>query len=46
MKNIITELIRIKVISINIAELFIWASGIKVPIYIDNRLTMGYPNLW
>lgn len=45
MKNIITELIRIKAISINITELFTWASGIKAPIYIDNRLTMGYPHL-
>ncbi|WP_206609230.1 orotate phosphoribosyltransferase [Spiroplasma endosymbiont of Megaselia nigra] len=45
MKKIITELIRIKAISINITELFTWASGIKAPIYIDNRLTMGYPHL-
>ncbi|WP_342255731.1 hypothetical protein [Spiroplasma endosymbiont of Poecilobothrus nobilitatus] len=45
MKNIITELIKIKAISINITELYTWASGIKAPIYIDNRLTMGYPNL-
>ncbi|WP_338989510.1 hypothetical protein [Spiroplasma endosymbiont of Seladonia tumulorum] len=45
MKNIITELIRIKAISINTTELFTWASGIKASIYIDNRLTMGYPNL-
>ncbi|KAI93015.1 orotate phosphoribosyltransferase [Spiroplasma melliferum] len=45
MKNIITELIKIKAISINITELYTWASGIKAPIYIDNRLTMGYPHL-
>jgi orotate phosphoribosyltransferase len=36
-------LLRIKAVRINVAEPFTWASGMKSPIYCDNRITLSYP---
>lgn len=38
-------LLQIKAIQINPENPFIWASGLKSPIYCDNRLTLSYPYL-
>ncbi len=46
MKNkIINHLLTIKAIQINTIDLFTWASKIKSPIYIDNRLIMSFPKI-
>lgn len=39
------KLLEIKAVSLQPKEPFTWASGIKSPIYCDNRLTMGYPKV-
>ena len=36
-------LLQIKAIKINVEEPFTWASGIKSPIYCDNRIILSYP---
>jgi len=36
-------LLQIKAIKLNVAKPFTWASGLKSPIYCDNRLTLSYP---
>lgn len=43
--NISLELLKIKAVFLRPNDPFIWASGIKSPIYCDNRLTLGYPKL-
>ncbi|APB31296.1 orotate phosphoribosyltransferase [Vagococcus teuberi] len=45
MKQIAKELLSIKAVSLSPNEPFTWASGIKSPIYCDNRLTMSYPDV-
>lgn len=40
------ELLRIKAVTVTDENnLFTWASGIKSPIYCDNRMTMSYPRV-
>lgn len=39
------KLLEIKAVSLQPTEPFTWASGIKSPIYCDNRLTMGFPEV-
>ncbi|MFR4285665.1 MAG: orotate phosphoribosyltransferase [Enterococcus italicus] len=41
--SITHELLAIKAVFLNPEEPFTWASGMKSPIYCDNRLTMSYP---
>ena len=40
-KQIAADLLRIKAVFLRPAEPFTWASGIKSPIYCDNRLTLS-----
>lgn len=39
------NLLQIKAIVINLQNLFTWASGIKSPIYCDNRIALSYPEV-
>ncbi|WP_455257391.1 orotate phosphoribosyltransferase [Peptoniphilus asaccharolyticus] len=43
MKEISKILLDIEAVSLSPSEPFTWASGIKSPIYCDNRLTLSYP---
>lgn len=45
MNQIAKELLKIKAVFLSPSEPFTWASGIKSPIYCDNRMTLGYPDL-
>ncbi len=36
-------LLKVKAVKINVNEPFTWASGLKSPIYCDNRITLSYP---
>ncbi len=40
-----TQLLKIKAVKLSPNDLFTWASGIKSPIYCDNRITMSYPEI-
>ncbi|PDM40282.1 MULTISPECIES: orotate phosphoribosyltransferase [unclassified Geobacillus] len=44
-KEIATHLLRIGAVSLQPNEPFTWSSGLKSPIYCDNRLTLAYPNV-
>ncbi|HHY90738.1 MAG TPA: orotate phosphoribosyltransferase [Clostridiales bacterium] len=45
-REIAQKLLEINAVSIrNTDQLFTWASGIRSPIYCDNRLTMGYSEI-
>jgi orotate phosphoribosyltransferase len=37
------QLLKIKAVKLSPGDLFTWASGIKSPIYCDNRITLSYP---
>lgn len=43
--EIARDLLDIKAVQIKTDGYFTWTSGIRSPIYCDNRLTMSYPNL-
>ena len=42
-KSVSEYLLQIKAIKLDVANPFTWASGIKSPIYCDNRLILSYP---
>lgn len=42
-KEIARDLLKIKAVYLKPGEPFTWASGIKSPIYTDNRVTLAYP---
>lgn len=44
-KQIARELLKIKAVFLRPEEPFTWASGIKSPIYCDNRLVLSYPEV-
>ncbi len=47
--NIATELaqnlLKIQAVKLQVTEPFTWASGMRSPIYCDNRITLAYPNV-
>ncbi|MFC3040271.1 orotate phosphoribosyltransferase [Virgibacillus xinjiangensis] len=43
--NLARDLLEIKAVQINKDHYFTWTSGIKSPIYCDNRLTMSHPKV-
>ena len=42
-KKIATDLLKIEAVFLSPENPFTWASGLKSPIYCDNRMTMSYP---
>lgn len=44
-KQVAEQLLEIKAIFLKPNDPFTWASGIKSPIYCDNRLTLGFPKV-
>lgn len=44
-KKIAQDLLEIKAVSLSPNDPFTWASGLKSPIYCDNRITMSYPKV-
>ena len=44
-KSIAQALLDIKAVSLSPNDPFTWSSGIKSPIYCDNRITLGFPDV-
>ena len=44
-RKIAKDLLDIQAVFLRPNEPFTWASGIKSPIYCDNRLTLSYPHV-
>lgn len=44
-KQIAKDLLSIQAVRINLEQYFTWTSGLKAPIYCDNRLTISYPKI-
>ena len=44
-KNIAKDLLSIQAVFLRPDDPFTWASGIKSPIYCDNRLTLSFPEV-
>lgn len=46
MKQIVAQnLLEIKAVTLNPKEPYTWASGMRSPIYCDNRISLGYPDV-
>ena len=43
-EEIARELLAIQAVELKPQEPFTWASGLRAPIYTDNRLIMSYPH--
>lgn len=43
--KIATDLLKVKAVSLSPNKPYNWSSGIKAPIYTDNRITISYPKL-
>jgi len=43
--ELVSNLLEIKAVQISLEHYFTWTSGIESPIYCDNRLTMGHPDV-
>ncbi len=44
-KEVAKGLLSIKAVFLSPEKPFTWASGIKSPVYCDNRLVLGYPEV-
>ncbi|HCA7401158.1 TPA: orotate phosphoribosyltransferase, partial [Staphylococcus pseudintermedius] len=44
-KLIAKALLDIEAVSLSPNEMYTWSSGIQSPIYCDNRVTLGYPEV-
>ena len=45
MKQIAEALLQIKAVTLSPTEPYTWSSGLRSPIYCDNRLTLSYPDI-
>ena len=44
-KSLAQKLLQIESVVLNVQQPFTWTSGLKAPIYCDNRLVLSYPSL-
>ena len=44
-KQVASALLEIKAVTLSPNAPYTWASGLKSPIYCDNRITMSYPHI-
>ncbi|MGP4068174.1 orotate phosphoribosyltransferase [Halobacillus sp. B29] len=43
--QLIQDLLQIEAVKIEVDDMFTWTSGLRSPIYCDNRMTMSYPEI-
>ena len=43
--QLIQDLLKIEAVKVEVEDMFTWTSGLRSPIYCDNRLTMSYPEI-